>query len=204
MTRNQIDAWRQSEQRRSNLAQEAETNRANVARETETLRHNKKTEQQQRESNRIAALNAETQRKTQQSTAAYQSSQANLGERQLSQTRIRDTASASYNMYNAFTNRQRQQEDAAQNARSYRLGLQNLLESQTAHRNSEALQLSGQRMDYDVKSRQLQRDYAQLQEQRRSNRAREVIQSVSAGMNFISNLARAGASAARIGGNYGR
>lgn len=52
MTRNQIEFWKNEEQKRSNRVQEGETARHNVATETETNRHNVVTEGETERSNR--------------------------------------------------------------------------------------------------------------------------------------------------------
>lgn len=188
MTRNMIDYWNYVEAKRTNQAKEAELNRSNLAKEAETRRANKAQERLKKQSNQIAGRQAEISAEKVQNDRELGLRSADLNERSLSQTRLRDTATASINRYSAATNyevnKQRNANQLAQLATT-KEQLQELARSNQAREILSANQMAQAAYQF---SRQQALEYQKLREQRRANTLNAYTGVVNSASRLVTNL----------------
>lgn len=195
MTNNQIQYWRNVEQRRANTANELETRRSNVSREAETSRHNKEMERLQRKSNANTLLGIQTNERIAMQQLSETSRANKAKERELETSRIADTnirrRQASTANYNALTSRAVADETARSNRAREEYNLSSLAELQRSNVSNEATRAYQATIaDYTAKTNR-DLNERRLLEQRRSNQASELIQRRGQNLQLVGNLANA-------------
>lgn len=215
MTKNQLEYWRNVETQRNNQAVEAETNRSNLARENETRRNNMATEQeinrhnlaterltqqsnlltQIRDRNNYNIASGQLERQKQYDYLSLQEQQRSNKAREAENTAARKADTAirkrqnSTNAYNAMTSRLTQQEVERNNRLNNRISLTTLTEQNRHNVATERENVRSHVASENINNTRNFISQQQVEEQKRSNRAKETIERQKTALQFMSNLA---------------